>query len=77
MSFNGENLSFETIKTWKVDSLKVFLKQRGLSTVRAKKEFVARVFVAREQKLPLVPTQEEVGIEKMEVPAYHPQKQNS
>ncbi|KAL3885237.1 hypothetical protein ACJMK2_025325 [Sinanodonta woodiana] len=59
MSLNDDNLSFDTIETWKVDSLKVFLKKRGLSTVGTKKELVARVFVASEQKLPLVATQEE------------------
>jgi hypothetical protein len=57
-------VSFDSIETCKVDRLKVFLKKRGLSTVGTKKELVARVFVAIEQKLLLAPTQEEVDREK-------------
>ncbi|KAL3857710.1 hypothetical protein ACJMK2_012352 [Sinanodonta woodiana] len=53
MSLNDDNLSFDTIETWKADSLKVFLKKRGLSTVGTKKKLVAIIFVASEQKLPL------------------------
>ena len=49
----------EDFERWKVDSLKNYLKKRGIGVDGSKKTLVARAFAAWEWKLPLVPTQEE------------------
>ena len=65
---NEEACSYtlDILRTWKVEALKLYCRQRGLKISGSKEELVSQVFAASEMKLPIVPTAEEL-IKKTEL----------
>ena len=54
-----ESLTYEEVKTWRSDALKLYCHKRGLKVSGSKQKLFARVFAASEMGIPVQPTAEE------------------
>ena len=66
MEVDYTDLALETVETWTVAAMKSYLRKRGLQLTGVKKILAARVYVAWELGIPLLPTAEEISKEKKE-----------